>query len=180
MSERPRGRALVVMGVSGSGKTTVGRHVASILGWEFLDADAFHPPENVAKMASGLPLDDADRAPWLAAMRDALADRLADGANVVLACSALRRVHRDVLRAAGPEVAFLYLRSDPALVRTRVAARPGHFFPPQLVDSQFVSLEEPSPAEEPDVVVVNAAEPLQTFTRSRVLRLYEGLAEAEN
>ena len=176
MSERHRGRALVVMGVSGSGKSTVGRHVADVLGWEFLDADAFHPAANVAKMASGLPLDDADREPWLASMCDAIAERLEGGGNVVLACSALRRAHRDRLRAAGPEVTFLYLRSDPALVRTRVAGRPGHFFPPQLVDSQFASLEEPSPAEEPDVAVVDAAEPLTSFTRPRVLGLYDDLA----
>lgn len=179
MSERRRGRALIVMGVSGSGKTTVGRQVADVLGWEFLDADAFHPPANVAKMASGLPLDDVDREPWLAAMRDALAERLMDGGDVVLACSALRRTHRDALRAAGPEVTFLYLRSDPALVRTRVTARPGHFFPPQLVDSQFASLEEPSPAEEQDVAVADAAEPLTSFTRPRVLALYDDLAEGE-
>src|SRR5690606_29246520 len=116
-------RALVVMGVSGSGKTSVGRRIAQVLGWDFLDADAFHSPANVAKMAAGEPLTEEDRAPWLAAMRDALARRISAGAGVVLACSALRHSYRDVLRSAGAGVAFLYLRCEEALARSRVAAR---------------------------------------------------------
>jgi len=161
-----RSLALVVMGVSGSGKTTVGSRLAGELGWEFLDADAFHPPANLAKMAAGEPLTDADRDPWLAALAAALAERLADGRGAVLACSALRRSYRDRLRAAGPALAFLYLRTDPALARGRVAARGGHFFPARLVDSQFAALEEPDPATEPDVVVVDADAPLACFTRA--------------
>ncbi len=172
-------RALVVMGVSGSGKTTVGRRVAGVLGWEFLDADSFHPPSNVAKMASGHPLSDADRAPWLQAMKDAIEQRLAAGEGVVLACSALRRTYRDVLRSAGPGVGFLYLRSGPDLVRSRVSGRGGHFFPAELVASQFDALEEPSLSDEPDVAVVDAAAPLTSYTRQRVDAVLGGLSTHE-
>ncbi|HEX7000868.1 MAG TPA: gluconokinase [Trueperaceae bacterium] len=167
--------ALVVMGVSGSGKTTVGRRIAEVLGWEFLDADAFHSQANVAKMAAGEPLTEEDRGPWLAAMRDALSLRIAGGTGVVLACSALRRSYRDVLRGAGEGVAFLYLRCDEALARSRVAARGGHFFPAELVDSQFVSLEEPDPAVEVDVVVADASEPLAGLTKQHVRTLLSSL-----
>ncbi len=172
-------RALVVMGVSGSGKTSVGRRIAQVLGWDFLDADAFHSPANVAKMAAGEPLTEEDRAPWLAAMRDALARRISAGAGVVLACSALRRSYRDVLRSAGAGVAFLYLRCEEALARSRVAARGGHFFPAELVDSQFVALEEPDPAAEPDVIVADASEPLAGLTRRHVESLLAGLPRLE-
>jgi len=173
-------RALVVMGVSGSGKTTVGARLARELGWEFLDADDFHPEANVAKMAAGQPLTDADRAPWLAALAAALRSRLRAGRGVVLACSALRRAYRDSLRTAGPGVAFLYLRTLPELARRRVAGRRGHYFPPGLVESQFGALEEPDPDAEPDVIVAPADAPLGTFTRDwAVRRLSELEREAD-
>ncbi len=171
-------RALVVMGVSGSGKTTIGRRIAEVLGWEFLDADAFHSHANVQKMASGQPLTEADRAPWLKALRDALAERIDGDGGVVLACSALRRSHRDVLRQAGPEVRFLYLRADPQLVRERVAERSSHFFPPELVGSQFASLEEPRPSDEADVAVMEADAQLDDITPERMEEMLGGLESA--
>lgn len=178
MSSRRGPLALVVIGVSGSGKTTVGRRLAAELGWEFLDADAFHPPENVAKMAAGQPLTDADRAPWLAALARVLAEAVGAGRGVVLACSALKRAYRDVLRSAGPGVAFLYLRCEPDLVRERVAARPGHFFPAALVDTQFAALEEPDPAVEDDVLVADARAPLEGYTREWAERRLAALSGA--
>lgn len=174
--EGRRASALVVMGVSGSGKSTVGRRLAAALAWDYLDADDFHPPANVALMSAGRPLTDAHRDPWLSALADALARRLAEGRGVVLACSALRRAHRDRLRAAGPGVAFLYLRTDPAAARERVAARTGHFFPAALVGSQFAALEEPDPADEPDVIVVDAGTPPEAFTRAWAARRLAELA----
>ncbi len=169
-------RALVVMGVSGSGKSTVGARLAAELGWEFLDADGMHPPRNVALMASGRPLTDADRAPWLAELSSALARRLDAGRGVVLACSALRRAFRDGLRSARPGVAFLYLRADRVGARSRVAARGDHFFPAALVDSQFEALEEPDPAQERDVVVVDASMPLGAYTREWAVGVLDRLA----
>lgn len=131
---------IVIAGVSGSGKSTVGRLVADRLGAEFLDADDFHPPANVAKMRSGVPLDDDDRAGWLARLGEELAAR----ESVVLACSALKRKYRDQLRAAAPGVKFVLLKADPAEIRHRMelrAARDGHFMPPGLLDSQIATLE---------------------------------------
>ena len=133
---------LVVTGVSGSGKTTVGTALAARLRVPFADADDFHPPGNVAKMSAGTPLDDTDRAPWLRAIGAWLAGHPGGG---VVACSALKRRYRDVLRAPG--VGFLQLTGDIEVVRRRVAARPGHFMPAALVDSQFADLEPLAPDE---------------------------------
>lgn len=145
----PAPLALVVMGVSGCGKSTVGAALAAHLGWPFLDADDFHPPANRAKMAAGQPLTDADRAPWLATLRDELSAHLARNSGVVLACSALRRAYRDVLRAAAPDgqVRFLHLTVDRSALAHRLQNRPGHFFNPALLDSQLATLESPSPDE---------------------------------
>ncbi|MFC6085618.1 gluconokinase [Sphaerisporangium aureirubrum] len=133
------------MGVSGSGKTTVGRALAARLGLPFADADDFHSPANVAKMAAGIPLQDADRLPWLRAVGEWLAGRAGTGA--VSACSALRRGYRDVLREAAPAVFFVHLHGDPEVVRRRVAGRQGHFMPASLVDSQYAALEPLEPDE---------------------------------
>src|SRR5690606_17454498 len=138
----------------------------------------FHPEANVAKMAAGQPLKDADRAPWLAALAAALRSRLRAGRGVVLACSALRRAYRDSLRTAGPGVAFLYLRTLPELARRRVAGRRGHYFPPGLVESQFGALEEPDPDAEPDVIVAPADAPLGTLTRDWAVRRLSELERA--
>lgn len=134
------------MGVSGAGKTRIGRELAQALGWAFLDADDFHPRSNVEKMRGGVPLESADRAVWLDALTSALAALERGGADAVIACSALRRDFRARLAAALTTVRFVYLKADPDLVRERVADREGHFMPASLVDSQFATLEEPSGA----------------------------------
>jgi gluconokinase len=142
-------RRIVVMGVAGSGKTTVARSVAAALGSEFVDADSLHSEASVAKMAAGLPLDDADRVPWLDAVRDVLAG--CD--DIVVACSALRRRYRDVLRTAGG-VRFVYLDLDQDTATSRTLHRAGHFMGPTMVASQFEALEPPF--GERDVVVIDA------------------------
>lgn len=129
---------VVVMGVTGSGKSTVGVALAERLGVPFGDADDFHPPANIAKMSAGTPLDDGDRLPWLRAIGEWLASQR-DGA--VASCSALKRAYRDVLREAAPGVVFLHLHGEPDTVRERVAARTGHFMPESLVQSQYDALE---------------------------------------
>jgi carbohydrate kinase (thermoresistant glucokinase family) len=133
---------VVVMGVSGSGKTTVGAALAEALGVPFVDADSLHPAANVAKMASGIPLDDADRAPWL----DAVGAVLARG-PVVVACSALKRAYRDTLRAAAPTLELVFLDGSAELLASRMSDRPGHFMPPSLLASQLQTLERPAPDE---------------------------------
>lgn len=134
---------VVVMGVSGVGKTTVGRLLAERLRCPFLDADDFHPPENVEKMRRGTPLNDADREPWLGALRAEIEGRLARGETAVLACSALKQAYRDRLHAS-PAVRFVYLRGSAGLIRSRIEARRGHYFDPALLASQFAALEEPT------------------------------------
>ena len=146
---------VVVMGVSGSGKTTVGRTLAQALDLPFFDGDDLHSPEARAKMGAGVALTDADREPWLDRIGAVLADRAAHPRGAVVACSALRRVYRDRLRAAaGPALRFLFLAGDKALMRERVAARRGHYMPASLIDSQFAALE--SPEAEPDVATLAA------------------------
>lgn len=145
-------RAVIVMGVSGSGKTTVGRELARRLGWEYADADDHHPAANVAKMRSGVPLDDHDRRPWLERLRTLLRDRLAAGEPLVLACSALKERYREVLEVSDPLVALVYLEGSPELIAERLRARTGHYFDPALLASQFEALEEPD-----DALVVDIA-----------------------
>ena len=145
---------LVVMGVTGAGKSTVGGLIAERLGLGFRDADEFHPPANIAKMSAGQPLEDADRWPWL----DAIGAHLAAhrGKGCVVTCSALKRAYRDRLRAAAPGLRFIHLHGDLALVAARQAARQGHFMPASLVASQFATLE--APRDEPDVVALDVAD----------------------
>lgn len=139
--------AVLVMGVAGSGKSTVGEGLAAALGVAFFDADAFHPPANVERMARAIPLTDDDRAPWLAALADLLGGRLAAGESTVLACSALKRRYRDRLRAACPTLAFVFLKGDEALLAERMRGRRGHFMPTELLRSQLDTLEPPGPDE---------------------------------
>lgn len=135
---------ILVMGVSGSGKTTVGTLLAERLGWEYAEADDFHPAANVAKMAAGHPLDDADRAPWLAAI-GAWIDRVsAEGKPAVVTCSALKRVYRETLRTGRRQVRLVYLDVPFTVVNARLSAREGHFFPAQLLESQYRDLESPT------------------------------------
>jgi gluconokinase len=139
----PPSRSVVVMGVSGSGKSTVGAALARRLGVPFADADAFHPAANVAKMAAGTPLDDDDRRPWL----DAVGQWLADHDDGVMSCSALKRRYRDQLRSHRTDIAFLLLTGSPELIGVRQAGRPRHFMPPSLLMSQFDALEPLEPDE---------------------------------
>ncbi len=145
-------QVLVVMGVSGSGKSTVAALVADKLGWIFVDGDSFHTPEHVAKMHAGLALDDEDRAPWLARIAVWIRQRLAAGESGVIVCSALRRAYRDVLTGGSPHVRIVYLEGDPGVIAARLAQRQGHFMSPRLLDSQFAVLEPPAPEEHPIIV----------------------------
>ncbi len=149
---------VVAMGVSGSGKTTIGRALAAALGAEFLEGDKFHPEANIAKMSRGEPLDDADRWPWLDRMAHELARAKAEGRSVVLASSALKRSYRDRLRRGARDLRIVYLKGDKELIRRRIEARKHHFMPPGLLDSQFAALEEPGPDESP--IVIDVAPPL--------------------
>jgi gluconokinase len=141
---------IILMGVTGSGKTTVGLALAESLHWQFVDADDFHSPANVAKMRAGIPLDDADRGPWLASLHDAIAGWSQSGASVVLACSALKEAYREELLVSS-EVELVYLRGRPELISQRLAQRHGHYMDPNLLASQFATLEEPHDAITVDV-----------------------------
>jgi gluconokinase len=142
---------IVLMGVSGSGKTTVGKRLAEALGGEFAEGDAYHPPANVEKMRSGHPLDDADRQPWLERLAAEIGGWLEAGRDVVLACSALKHRYRDILKAGRPGVRFVYLRGSEALIRDRLKRRRGHYMPSSLLKSQLAALEEPEDAITVDV-----------------------------
>jgi len=143
------------MGVTGSGKTTVGTVLAQQLGWEFADADDFHPPANVAKMKAGIPLDDADRAPWLASLRQAIEQWIAKRQNVVLACSALKKNYRDEL-AVDREVRFVYLKGSYDLIYQRLKQRHGHFASEKILAGQFADLQEPD-----DTLTVKIDQPVE-------------------
>ena len=137
----------VVMGITGSGKSTVGAQLAHTLGVDFVEGDDYHPPENVRRMAAGIPLTDADRGDWLRVLAERLREASESGAGIVVTCSALKRSYRDLLRGAAPAVQFVYLRGSRALIAERVTERRGHFMPASLVDSQLATLEEPEPDE---------------------------------
>ena len=141
---------VVIMGVTGSGKTTVGVLLAKSLGWRFIEADDFHSPDNVEKMRRGEPLTDADREPWLARLAANLKELDAGRESAVLACSALKHSYRETLRSSGADVRFVYLRVTRSEATERVQDRRGHFMPSSLVDSQFDTLEEPSEALDVD------------------------------
>jgi carbohydrate kinase (thermoresistant glucokinase family) len=144
---------IVVMGVTGSGKTTVGTALASALEWPYFDADDFHPPSNVAKMASGVPLTDADRAPWLAALRARIEEIQTGGSHAVFSCSALKASYRETLAAGDPDVRFVHLHGSEALLAERLRHRIGHFMNPELLDSQLATLEPPAGAITVDIAL---------------------------
>jgi len=157
---------VVLMGVCGCGKSTVGRALAKDLGWAYLDADDLHPPGNVEKMASGVPLTDEDRWPWYDRIVAELRRLTASGRHVVLACSALKQAYRDRLARAG-DLRVAYLKGDAAAIEPRIASRKGHFMPASLLASQFATLEEPV-----DAIVVDVTQPIaaQVATIARALR----------
>jgi gluconokinase len=162
---------LVVMGVSGSGKTTIGQALARRLNFEFIEGDEFHSRANREKMHAGIPLTDDDRKPWLEALRSRMAKMQARKGNAVVTCSALRQSYREVL--AMPGVKFIYLKVSDAVVRARLAKRRGHFFNPALLESQFATLEEPR-----DAVVVDADLPDLEVTQ-QIVRALSAAATAE-
>ena len=145
---------IIVMGVSGSGKTTIAERLAASEGWPLLEGDSFHPPANVAKMATGTPLTDDDRWPWLRAIANAIDTCQARGESAVVACSALREVYRGILIGERTYVRLVYLKGSRALIAERLANRHGHFMPATLLDSQFATLEEPGPDENPIIVEI--------------------------
>ena len=149
---------IILMGVSGSGKTTIGARLAQALGWPFYDGDQFHPPENVAKMQQGIPLTDEDRWPWLHALRAHIETCIYQGVSAVLTCSALKQAYRVYLIIDEAKVKLVYLKGDYDLIHERLAQRHGHFMPPGLLASQFAALEEPERG-----VVVDAVHPPATI-----------------
>jgi gluconokinase len=142
---------IVVMGVSGCGKSTVGRQLATALALSFLEGDDFHPPANVERMAAGIPLTDADREGWLNTLADRMAQAVAKGDGLVLSCSALKRSYRDVLRRGAAHLRFVYLYGDAEVLARRMALRTKHYMPPSLLSSQLATLEPPSADEHPMV-----------------------------
>jgi gluconokinase len=156
---------VVVMGVSGSGKTTVGEGIARAMAWDYAEGDDFHSEANVAKMASGTPLTDDDRWPWLRSIGEWLGEHEADGRSAVVTCSALRRAYRDLLRDGRPDVRFCHVQADADLIKDRLQHRAGHYMPPSLLPSQLATLE-PLQDEELGVVVSAACPPEEIVERA--------------
>jgi gluconokinase len=150
---------VVLMGVAGSGKSTIGTRLSKILGWQFRDADSFHPPANIEKMSRGVPLDDSDRRPWLAAIAAWIDQQLAEGKSAIVSCSALKRAYRDQLIGARGGVQLVYLKGSRRLIGVRLQARKGHFMPASLLKSQFEVLEEPQPDENAIIIPVTLPPP---------------------
>lgn len=151
----PSPNALVVMGVSSSGKSTIAKALADRLGWHFADGDDFHPKANVEKQRAGQPLTDDDRWPWLQSIADEIDRVTAEGGKLVVACSALKRVYRDLLLHGRHDIRIVYLNGSKELIARRMAARKNHFMPPSLLDSQFRTLEVPGPDERPITVSID-------------------------
>jgi gluconokinase len=156
---------VIVMGVSGSGKSTVAKGLSTVLGWEFAEGDAFHPEANVTKMRSGTPLTDEDRWPWLEAIGDWISAKEAKGESAVVTCSALRRVYRDLLREGRPHVRFLHVTAESGVIQDRMEHRPGHYMPPSLLPSQLALLE-PLGDDEPGVAITNEGSAAQVLDRA--------------
>jgi len=142
----------IIMGVSGSGKSTVGKSVSKELGWKFYEGDEYHPVENVQKMKNGIPLNDEDRLPWLHSLRKIIVDTIEEQENIIISCSALKESYRNILKV-NKQVEFIYLKGNFDLIRERMEKRTDHFFKPELLKSQFETLEEPQEAIEIDISV---------------------------
>lgn len=171
---KKQGTAWIVMGVSGCGKSETGSRLARSLAVPFIEGDRFHPPANVAKMSAGIPLTDEDRAGWLATLRDEIARGCVDGGSVVLACSALKRAYRDLLRGAGCDVRFVHLSGERDVIAKRMSARADHYMPTSLLDSQLQTLE-PLHEDEAGITLDNA-EPIDMVLNR--LHAYVGVAAA--
>lgn len=165
MSDGTTPDVVVVMGVSGSGKTTVAKGIATYLGWEFAEGDTFHSTANVEKMHSGRALTDEDRWPWLEAIGAWISSKVAQGESVVVTCSALRRAYRDLLRKGRPEVRFLHVTATPELIEDRIEHRRGHYMPASLLPSQLSTLEPLEP-DEPGVEVVSEGSAAEVLDRA--------------
>ncbi len=161
---------VIIMGTTGSGKTTIGRMLAAQLGWEFADADDFHSPANVAKMSRAIPLDDADRSSWLDDLRAVIVRWIAESENAVMACSALKVSYREHLRVS-PEVRFIYLKGSYETIAQRILERKHHYAPKELLASQFAALEEPGD----DAITVDIEPPPETIVAQVRQRLELGL-----
>jgi gluconokinase len=161
---------VVVMGVAGCGKSTVGALLADRLGWQFVDGDWLHPAANVEKMRSGVALTDDDRWPWLEAISGRIAQICTEGESVVVACSALKRAYRDVLIGARPGARLVYLKGDAETIARRLAARDGHFMPPSLLASQYEVLEEPAADENAIVLGIDRPPRQMAESLARLLR----------
>lgn len=159
VTQEQQHRVFVVMGVSGSGKSSVAAEAARETGAAFLDGDFLHPRSNILKMAAGKPLTDEDREPWLTALNNAVFAMQRSNRLSIIVCSALKRCHRDRLRDGNPDLTFIYLEGERELIEGRLKSRAGHFFKPEMLDSQFGALEVPD-AEEPDVIPVSVGPPL--------------------
>lgn len=162
---------IVVMGVSGCGKTTVARGLAKELGWPYDEGDDYHPQANVEKMKQHIPLEDADRWPWLQILADRIGERDRDGISSVLSCSSLKRSYRDLLRTGAPHVHFVHLYGEQSVLAARLAARQDHFFPPDLLASQYSALEQLQPDESGFVVDIELDTQTQIHESLRCLGL---------
>jgi gluconokinase len=156
---------LIVAGVAGSGKTTVGALLAGRFRWRFADADTFHPEANVAKMRAGIPLTDADREPWLHAITSWMDEQIAAGQSAVVTCSALKRVHRDQLLSGRPMATMIFLQVSREVLKERLLSRPDHFFNEKLLDSQLAAFEPPAPHEERVQTVLAKGDSAQTAAK---------------
>lgn len=169
MAAVPTAARICVMGISGAGKTVVGTLLADALGVAFLEGDALHPPENVRRMAQGVALTDADRRGWLESIADHIARARRAGQGLVVACSALQRAYRDVLRGADAELRFVHLTGDAAVIRQRMTQRVGHYMPASLLDSQIATLEVPTVDEH--ALTFDVGDPPQSIVERIVARL---------
>ena len=157
-------KAVVLMGVAGSGKSAVGKEVAARLSWLFLDADDFHPAANIAKMKQGIPLNDQDRIPWLKTLHDELEHQLAENRSVILGCSALKESYRHLLSEHISPLSFVLLDVDEETISQRLQQRSAHFFPKNLMQSQFAALEKPK-----DAIIIDARKPLSEVVEKVIL-----------